>query len=100
MFRRIIFYAEARHEFENAVIWYNRQQPGLGDRFEAEVHAAFLRILENPEKFRAVSQNIRQTRVETFKKYTVYFRVESDFIGIVSIFHGTRNPEQLRRRLK
>jgi plasmid stabilization system protein ParE len=100
MHRQIIFDAEARMEFEEAVIWYNTQQPGLGDRFESEVYAAFQRILANPERFRAVSRKTRQARVETFKKYSIYFRVEPDFIGVVSVFHGARNPAELRRRLK
>jgi plasmid stabilization system protein ParE len=100
MRRQIIFDGEARLEFEEAVIWYNEQQSGLGDRFESEVHATFQRILANPERFRAVSKKTRQARVEVFKKYSVYFRVEPDFIGIVSVFHGARNPAELRRRLK
>ena len=100
MRRQIIFDAEARIEFEEAVIWYNAQQSGLGDRFESEVHATFQRILANPERFRAVSKKTRQARVEIFKKYSLYFRVEPDFIGIVSVFHVSRNPAELRRRLK
>ena len=100
MRRQIIFDGEARLEFEEAVIWYNEQQPGLGDRFESEVHATFHRILANPERFRSVSKKTRQARVEVFRKYSIYFRVEPDFIGIVSVFHGSRNPAQLRGRLK
>ena len=100
MRRQIIFDAEARLELEAAVVWYDTQQPGLGDRFEAEVHSTFQRILTNPERFRAVSKKTRHARVEVFKKYSVYFRIEPDFIGIVSIFHASRNPAELRRRLK
>jgi plasmid stabilization system protein ParE len=100
MHRQIIFDAEARLELEDTVIWYNSQQPGLGARFESLVYAAFQRILANPERFRAVSQKTRQVRVEVFKKYSIYFRVEPDFIGIVFIFHGARNPAELRRWLK
>jgi plasmid stabilization system protein ParE len=100
MSRRIIFDAEARLEFENAVAWYDEQQPGLGDRFEAEIHATFQHILQSPERFRLVSKTIRIAKVEVFKKYSVYFRIGPDFIGIVSVFHGSRNPAELRRRLK
>jgi plasmid stabilization system protein ParE len=100
MRRQVIFDREARLEFEDAVIWYNAQQPGLGDRFESEVHSAFQRILANPERFRLVGKTTRQARVEVFKKYSIYFRVEPEFIGIVSVFHGARNPAELRRRLK
>ena len=58
--RQIILDPEARLEFESAVVWYNRKQPGLGDQFEMEVHATFQRILANPERYRIVSKTIRQ----------------------------------------
>ena len=67
MSRQVIFDAEARLEFEEAVVWYDDQQPGLGDRFEAEVHTTFQRVLQNPDRFRLVSKTIRVARVEVFK---------------------------------
>ena len=39
MSREVIFDAEARLEFEEAVAWYEEQKPGLGDRFEGQIHA-------------------------------------------------------------
>lgn len=98
--RQIIFDTEARSEFEDAVEWYDAQQPGLGDRFEGEVHATFQRILKDPNRFKLVSRTIRQARVEVFDKYSVYFRVEPHFIGVVSVFHASRNPAELKRRLR
>lgn len=100
MSRQVIFDSEARLEFEEAVIWYDEQRPGQGDQFETEVHATIQRILKNPGRFRFVSENIRMARVEVFRKYGVFFRVMPDFIAIVSVFHGARNPAELRRRLK
>jgi plasmid stabilization system protein ParE len=100
MRRKIVFDAEARLEFEEAIIWYNKQQPGQGDRFETEIDATIQRILANPERFRGVSKKTRIARVEVFKKYSVYFRIGADFIGIVSVFHGSRDPAELQRRLK
>jgi plasmid stabilization system protein ParE len=100
MSRQIIFEPEARLEFEDAVVWYDKQQAGLGDRFEAEVHATFFRILQDPERFPFADKTVRMARVEVFESYSVYFSIELHFIGIVSVFHGARDPEELRRRLK
>jgi toxin ParE1/3/4 len=100
MSRQIIFELEARLEFEDAVLWYDEQQPGLGDRFEAEVHATFSHILQDPERFPFAGETVRKARVEVFESYSVYFSIELHFIGIVSVFHGARDPEELRRRLK
>ena len=98
--RQIIFNAEARLEFEDAIIWSDEQQPGLGDRFESHVHTTLQSILKDPERFKLISRTTRQARVEVFDKYIVYFRVEPNFIGIVSVFHGVRNPDELKRRLR
>ncbi len=98
--REIIFEAEARQEFEDAAGWYEEQEPGLGDRFKTEVHATLQRILGSPERFRLVGNNIRQARVHVFRKYSVYFHIKPDLIGVVSVFHAKRNPAELRRRLK
>lgn len=100
MSRQVIFNLEARVEFEDAVTWYEQQRPGLGDRFEAEVHATFRRILQNPERFRPLSRTIHMARVKVFDKYGVYFRISPEFIVIVSVFHGSRDPAELRRRLQ
>jgi hypothetical protein len=29
--------------------------------------------------------------VEVFEKYSVFFHVEKDFIGVVSVFHSSRS---------
>jgi plasmid stabilization system protein ParE len=100
MSREIIFEPAARLEFEDAVFWHDTQQPGLGDRFEAEIYAVFSRILQNPERFPLAGKTVHRARVEVFDSYSVYFTIEPRFIGIVSIFHGARNPAELRRRLK
>jgi len=100
MSREIIFELEARLEFEDAILWYDGQQPGLGDRFEAAVHATFLRILENPDRFQLSSRTVHKAKVMGFDSYSIYFSIEAEFIGIVSVFHGARDPAELSRRLK
>ena len=98
--REIILEGDAWLEFYETVRWCDEQQQGLGDRFEAAVYDAFHRILESPERFRVIAGSIRRTRLNVFDQYSIYFHLESEFIGIVSIFHGARNPAVLRRRLK
>jgi len=100
MRRQVIFDREARLEFEDAVEWYNEREPGLGDRFRAEVNASLQRILQDPERFPFSGRTIHKARVETFDKYNIHFCIEPDFIGVVAVFHGARNPAELRRRLK
>jgi plasmid stabilization system protein ParE len=98
--RKIVFALLARLEFEDAAAWYEEQRSGLGDKFRIEVNAALQQVLKTPERFRLVSPSTHKTTLKRFRKYSVYYSMESDAINVVSVFHGARNPAELRRRLK
>ena len=101
MTREIIFASAARLEFDEAILWYDEQQRGLGEEFEVEVNSVIEEIQKNPERFRLASLKTRKARLlRRFYRYSIYFYVELNYIGIVSIFDGSRNPEDLHRRLK
>ena len=96
----LVFKSAARLEFDEAVGWYERERPGLGDEFKLEVKAALRRALANPELFPRVRGRARRIRLRRFKKYAIYFAVKDNTFAILSVFHGARNPAELRRRLK
>ena len=98
--RQIVFNSEARLEFEDAVAWCNECRPGSGQELEFEVQKTLDRIIENPERFRLVGPTIPQARLKKFHRYSIYFHVERDFIGVVAIFHSSREPAQLQRHLR
>ena len=98
--RRIIFEPAAKLEFEAAIDWYNGTKPGLGNRFEREVYDIINRIVRNPGRFRVVGRTVRRATVRVFERYSVYFYVEHDLIGIVAVFHSSRNPSDLQSRLR
>ena len=101
MTREVIFLSTARREYDEAILWYDEQQPGLGDEFEAEVNHVIKEIQKTPERFRFASLKARKARLlGRFHRYSIYFYAQPDHIGIVSVFDGARNPEELRRRLK
>jgi len=100
MSEAIIFESEARLEFEDAVAWHNNEKPGLGDSFGNEVYALLDRLAINPGRFRLVGKTVRVARLKVFWKYSIYFHVEPDFVGVVAVFHSSRDPAELIRRLK
>ena len=72
-----------------------------GDEFETEVNRVIEEIQKNPQRFRFVGATTRKARLlHGFDRYSIYFYVQPDHIGIVSVFDGARNPAELRRRLK
>jgi plasmid stabilization system protein ParE len=96
----VIFKSVARFEFDEAVAWYEGERPGLGEEFKLEVKSALQRALANPELFQRVRGRAKKIRLRRFKKYAIYFAVKDDVFSILSVFHGSRNPAELRRRLK
>lgn len=96
----LIFKAAARIELEEAIAWYEEQTPGLGQEFSKEVRAALERALANPEIFKRVRGRARKIHLHRFSGYSIYFAVKADTFAVLSVFHGARDPAELRRRLK
>jgi plasmid stabilization system protein ParE len=57
-------------------------------------------MLKDPERFPLKGRTVRRASIKTFNKYKIIFRIEPDFIIVAAVFHGSRNPAELRRRLK
>ncbi|MBA4148057.1 MAG: type II toxin-antitoxin system RelE/ParE family toxin [Verrucomicrobia bacterium] len=93
------FEPAAQAELLDAVTWYETQQPGLGEEFFAEVESALKRAQANPEHFPKV-RGARKIRLQRFRKYSILFAVKNDVVGVVAVFHGARNPDELKRRLR
>jgi len=96
----VIFKAAARLEFEEAVSWYEGERPGLGREFTLEVKLALKRARANPEHFQTIRGRARRIHLWRFKKYTIYFAVKDDAFAVISVFHASRNPAELERRLE
>jgi toxin ParE1/3/4 len=97
--KRVRFKSPADLDYLQALEWYEERQRGLGREFDAELLALFERIKQNPELFQKETAVVRKARMPRFK-YRIYFTVEGDEIGVVAIYHPSRNPEALRQRLK
>ncbi len=92
------FHPEARLEYREAALFYEARQSGLGASFTREIEAAIDRILEAPELFRFVEQDVRRCLAHTFP-YGVLYTLERDFILIVAVAHGSRRPGYWQERL-
>ena len=100
MSREIGFKPLARREFDNAIAWYERREPGLGARFEAEVNLVLDRVRTNPEQFPQFDGAVCKARVLNFRPYNIYFIAGQDKIIVIAVHDGRRDPEKLKRRLR
>ena len=96
----VIFKRQARLEFEEAVAWYEAARPGLGREFKLEVKLALKRALTNPGHFQTVRRRAQKVRLRRFHKYAIYFAIKDDVFAVLAVFHASRNPADLTRRLE
>jgi toxin ParE1/3/4 len=96
----LVFKPAARLELERAVAWYEGQKPGLGREFNVEVNLVLEHAQANPGRFRRVRGGARKARLNRFSKYNIYFAVKDDVFMVLTVFHGSRDPAELRRRLE
>ncbi len=95
-----IFKPEAKEEFFEAIAWYENESPGLGKQFANEVIQTLEHAQAKPEIFRKIRGRARKIRLKRFNAYSIYFAVKDDAFSVISVFHGARNPDELKRRRK
>jgi plasmid stabilization system protein ParE len=97
MNRVVVLRRAAEKEFGDAIAWYEAGRAGLGQGFRAAIEEYFQRIAANPEWFPAVRGEVRRAVVRRFP-FVIHFLIEKERLVILSIFHTSRQPEQLKYR--
>ncbi len=97
----IIVAPEAEHEWTQTVDWYDEREPGNGSRFNSVVRLCLQDLSANPKRFPFASRLTQKAKIKGWP-YSIYFVVNEaqQQITVVAIWHGARNPEKLRSRLK
>lgn len=95
---RVVFRRAAKSEFEDAAAWYAGRAPGLGEEFIHEIEQTIASAAAAPQRYPVVFDDVRRAVARRFP-FAVYFRVRSDALVVLAIFHGSRNPAIWRRRV-
>jgi plasmid stabilization system protein ParE len=98
---RVIYDSEAAFEFREAIVWYESQRDGLGVRFIVDIDKVIAAISAQPFRFSKAGNKSRKAQILGWP-YTIYFAVNEGHseVKVIAIWHGARNPAELRRRLK
>jgi ParE toxin of type II toxin-antitoxin system, parDE len=88
----------AAGELHLAARYYEKQVPGLGHDFLAEVRAAIIRIIQWPEAWQPLDAEIRRCRTHRFP-YGIIYSVENGEGLIISVMHLHRYPDSWRKNL-
>lgn len=94
---RIVLRPAAKAEFEDAMIWYERQRRGLGEEFVIEIDEALAKVAESPMRYPVLFGDIRKTSARRFP-YAIYFRLRGTTVVVLAIFHGRRDPRVWQSR--
>jgi plasmid stabilization system protein ParE len=95
---RYEFHPEALEEYKEAALYYAERDPGLGLRFIEAVEQTIQRILEAPNRWRVIDEDVRRCLTRVFP-YGVLYTIEPEFILIVAVTHCSREPGYWKRRV-
>jgi plasmid stabilization system protein ParE len=95
--KRLRLASPAQTDYLEAIAYYEAQRPGLGREFEADIEEIFSRIQRHPEHFANATPTVRKARTLRFK-FGIFFTVEGGEIGVLAVYHPSRNPDALRKR--
>ncbi len=88
---------KARQEIFEAWKWYEEQQDGLGERFEAEVFRKISLITINPLQY-PLKKRTHEVNTNDFP-FLIVYRINKSrkLVMIVSVFHTSRHPRKKYR---
>ena len=78
---------------------YAAARLGLGAEFTREVESVIERICDAPERWKLFEQDVRRCLTRRFP-FAVLFIVEADYVLIIAVMHGSREPGYWRHRIE
>lgn len=88
---------EALQDIQEAIYWYDRQQPGLGRRFYDQLNIAIDRLKQNPY-YQIRYRSVRCLPLAKFP-FMIHYSVDetNSIIFIWAIFNTSLNPKRWMR---
>ena len=96
---RLIIKPYAERDLEEAYVWYNEKQEGLGNRFLEQVERSLQFVEINPQQYQFRYKEVRMTKVNRFP-FCLHYTIEEDAIFVHAVLSTSRNPEIWRTRTK
>lgn len=94
---RYEFHPDALAEYEKAAKYYAGCQKGLELQFITAVEYTIQQIIEAPERWRILGEDIRRCLVRVFP-YAVLYSIEKDYVLIIAVMHCHREPDYWQNR--
>lgn len=88
---KLEFHPEAEQEFLEAVLHYEVEVPGLGERFDAEIREATALLLDYPQIGAVIDSELHKLVLERFP-YSVIYSLSPDTVHVLAVAHERRPP--------
>jgi len=95
---RLIYHPDAESELIKAAQYYERRVATLGVQFLDDADRAVSMILETPQHWRIIEEEVRSYLMPRFP-YAIYYRAHSDRVHILAFKHHSRHPDYWRSRI-
>jgi plasmid stabilization system protein ParE len=95
---KIAYVPEIVNDLANARDWYESRADGLGEEFLRMAYAAFEELIYFPEKHEVVYGSYRRALLRRFP-YSVYYIAHPHSITVYGVFHTSRNPRFVTKKL-
>lgn len=93
---------EAEREWDDAVLWYGEGDAEAGHRLNVAIRDVLRKIALEPERFAPATKLTRKVKVPRPWPYSIYFAIDAGRrqIRVLAVWHGARDPDELRRRIR
>jgi len=91
------FLPEAVKELEEAVLWYRKQTPFLGNQFTTAFESTIERMIQFQDAFPLYRKSVRRALIPKFP-YGIFYVQGINSIQILAVFHLKQDPHKLNKR--
>jgi plasmid stabilization system protein ParE len=99
MVYEVIMPADAEQDVDEAILWYEEQQTGLGLRFYFSLLQRLESLKANPTYYTFIHKEYRRITIDPFP-YSIVYKVYDTTVVVLAVFHQSKNPAALLKRIK
>ena len=90
--------AAVENDIDEASMYYETRNEGLGDRLVAEIYQMIDLLLENPHLFQKRHGEYRIATTQKFN-YKLIYRIYENKVSLISVQHPSQHPTLWSKRL-